>query len=109
MRKPISLRQVSVLPIVTYFKPVGVPRKYLQEVRLSVDEYEAIRLKYYKGLNQILGAEAMKVSQTTFYRILASARKKLADALSNGKAIRIVGGHFNLSYTHQKDINKETK
>jgi len=109
MPNPISLRQVSVLPGVTYFKPIGVPRKDLEEVILSVDEWEAMHLKYYKGLNQLLGAKAMKVSQTTFYRILASARKKLADALSNGKAIRIVGGHFNLSYTHQKDINKETK
>jgi len=68
----------------------------LEETVLTVDEFEAIRLKDLEGLDQANAAEKMKISQPTFFRLLDSARKKIADALVNGKAIRIEGGEYKL-------------
>ena len=34
----------------------------------------------------------MNISQPTFHRIVLSARKKIADAIINGKAIKIESG-----------------
>jgi uncharacterized protein len=87
-------RMVSSLPSVTYFKPAGIPLRFLSEVRLSVEEAEALRLKELDGLEQAEGAIRMGVSRPTFQRVLSSARKKVADALLNGKAIKIEGGSF---------------
>jgi predicted DNA-binding protein (UPF0251 family) len=66
----------------------------LQEIQLSVEEAEAIRLKDIEELEQEDCAKRMSISRTTFARILNSARQKMADALLNGKAIRIEGGNF---------------
>jgi predicted DNA-binding protein (UPF0251 family) len=82
---------------VNYFKPAGIPLRVLQEVRLSVEEAEAIRLKDLERLEQELGAGKMNVSRPTFQRVLASARQKIADALVHGKAIRIEGGNFEIA------------
>jgi uncharacterized protein len=71
--------------------------RILEEVSLSVDEAEAIRLKDLEGLEQEEGADKMGISRPTFQRILASARQKVADALLRGKAIRIEGGNFELA------------
>ena len=62
-----------------------------------MEEAEAIRLKDLGGLEQEQGAEKMNGSRPTFQRVLASARLKMADALLNGKAIRIEGGNFKIS------------
>ncbi len=69
----------------------------LEEVILELDEFEAIRLSDFEGLTQEKAAEKMKVSQPTFNRILSSARRKIADALVNGKAIRIQTGYEGFS------------
>jgi len=90
-------RRVNFVPQITYFKPAGVPLRVLQEVTLTVDEAEAIRLKDLEGLEQEKCAESMRVSRTTFARILDSARQKVADSLLNGKAIRIEGGNFEMA------------
>ncbi len=97
MSRPQKCRRVAFLPNVTYFKPAGIPLRALEEVRLSVEEAEAIRLKDLEGLEQEQGAEKMNISRPTFQRVLASAREKIADALLNGKAIRIEGGNFEMS------------
>jgi uncharacterized protein len=86
------------MPEVTYFKPAGIPMRELREVVLSVEEAEAIRLKDLENLEQEQGAEKMNVSRPTFQRVLASARNKIADALLNGKSIRIEGGTFEMEY-----------
>ena len=111
MSRPPKCRRVGFLPGVTYFKPAGIPLRDLEEVRLSVEEAEAIRLKDLEGLEQEEGAEKMNVSRPTFQRVLASARLKMADALLNGKAIRIEGGNFEMSplrfrcaYGHEWDV-----
>ena len=97
MARPFKCRRVAFMPGVTYFKPAGIPLRALEEIRLTVEEAEAIRLKDLEGLEQEEGAEKMNISRPTFQRVLASARQKIADALLNGKAIRIEGGNFEMS------------
>lgn len=97
MPRPPKCRRVAFLPGATYFKPAGIPLRLLDEVRLSIEEAEAVRLKDVEGLEQEQGAEKMNISRPTFQRVLASARQKIADALLHGKAIRIEGGNFEMS------------
>jgi len=98
MPRPLKCRRVAFLPGVNFFKPAGVPMRDLEEVRLTVEEAEAMRLKELEGLGQEAAAEKMSVSRPTFQRILASARRKMAEALLNGRAIRIEGGSFRISH-----------
>ena len=93
-------RRVASIPQITYFKPAGVPTHLLEEVRLSVEEAEALRLKDMEGLEQEECAQKMNVSRPTFHRVLGSARNKVTDALLNGKAIRIEGGNFEMAERH---------
>lgn len=97
MARPEKLRCVAQLPTVGFFKPVGIPANALRGVRLSLEELESIRLKDLEGLEQEECAQQMRISRPTFHRILEMARKKLADALINGKAIQIEGGNFELA------------
>jgi predicted DNA-binding protein (UPF0251 family) len=97
MARPIKWRRVGLIPQVTYFKPAGVPLRTLEEVALTVEEAEAIRLKDLEGLEQEECAERMRISRPTFHRVLQSARRKVADALVTGKALRIQGGNFALA------------
>lgn len=94
MSRPPKCRRVEFMPELTYFKPAGVPMRELEEVCLTVEELEAIRLKDLVGLEQEQCAERMGVSRPTFHRILTAARSKVARALVEGKAIRVEGGHF---------------
>ena len=97
MGRPLLWRRVNFIPPITYFKPAGVPLTTLQEVCLSVEEAEAIRLKDIEGLEQEECAQRMSVSRSTFARVLTPVREKMADALLNGKAIRIAGGNFEMA------------
>ena len=97
MSRPIKWRRVAFIPEATYFKPAGIPMRVLEEVHLSVEEAEAVRLKDLEGLEQEQGAEKMNISRPTFQRVLGAARQKIADALLNGKAIRIEGGNFEMA------------
>jgi predicted DNA-binding protein (UPF0251 family) len=90
-------RRVSSIPSTTYFKPAGVRLPALEEINLFVEEAEAIRLKDLEGLEQEDCARKMKISRSTFSRLLDSARHKVADALLNGKAIRIDGGNYEMA------------
>jgi len=74
---------------VRYFKPQGIPLRELDEIELTLEELEALRLKNIKGLEQTEASEKMKTSQSTFQRILASAYRKVTEALIEGKAIKI--------------------
>ena len=94
MPRPKHCRYVSSAPNVTYFKPSGIPLRELEEVTLSVDELEALRLADREGLTAIDAAQHMRVSRHTFGRTLASARRKVATALSMGQALRIEGGSY---------------
>ena len=97
MVRPKKNRTVAFNPDVSYFKPRGIPLRNLEEVRLTVDELEAIRLSDGEGLSQEVAGQRMGVSRATFGRIIQNARQLVADALVNGKAIRIEGGTYRLS------------
>jgi len=90
-------RRVSFVPAATYFKPSGIPMTELQEVHLLVEEAEAIRLRDLEKLEQEECAGKMNVSRATFSRVLDAAREKIADAILNGKAIRIEGGNYEMA------------
>jgi len=98
MPRPQKCRRVAYLPPVTYFKPAGIPLGSLEEVVLTVEEAEALRLKDIEGLEQGESAEKMNISRSTFQRVLASARQKIADAILNGKAVNIKGGNFEMAF-----------
>ncbi|MFZ5642709.1 MAG: DUF134 domain-containing protein [Bacillota bacterium] len=100
MSRPPKCRRVEFLPQLTYFKPAGVPIRDLTEVTLTVEELEAIRLKDLVGLEQEACAERMGVSRPTYHRILSAARQKVADALINGRAIKVEGGNFQVVIKH---------
>lgn len=100
MPRPRKCRRVAFMPGVNYFKPAGIPLRFLTEVCLSLEEAESIRLKDIEDLEQQQCAEKMGISRPTFQRVLASARKKIADALLNGKAIRIDGGNYEAVALH---------
>jgi len=88
------------LPGVTYFKPAGIPMGLLEENRLSVEEMEAIRIRDIERLEQAECASRMNISRPTFQRVLASARRKVADSLVTGKALRIEGGNYEINETN---------
>ena len=94
MSRPFKCRHIGCEPGTTYFKPRGIPLTELQEVTLTVDEFEAVRLADLKGLYQEDAAKKMKISRQTFGNIISSAHGKIADALINGKAIKIEGGVY---------------
>jgi predicted DNA-binding protein (UPF0251 family) len=105
MSRPPKCRRVEFMPEMTYFKPAGIPVVELEEVQLTVEELEAIRLKDLLGLEQEGCAEKMGVSRPTYHRILSSARSKVAEALVEGKAIRVEGGHFQVVMRRFKCFN----
>jgi predicted DNA-binding protein (UPF0251 family) len=90
-RRPCP-RRVTAPPRCGYFKPAGIPVSRLEEVALSVDELEALRLADLEGLYQDDAAGRMGVSRPTFARIVEAARRKAAEALVHGRALRIGGG-----------------
>jgi len=90
MVRPRLCRRIRFNPNITYFKPQGVPMRFLEVVELTTEEAEALRLKNIKDLEQEEAAKKMNTSQSTFQRILSSAYKKITEALIEGKAIKIV-------------------
>ena len=90
MSRPLKPRKVIFNPDVTYFKPRAIPLSELEEVDLGVDELEALKYCDLENLDQIEAAKKMKISQSTFQRVLSQARKKVAEALIKGRAIRII-------------------
>jgi len=89
MVRPRMCRRLKFRPKAKYFKPQGIPMSQLEEVSLSKEELEAVKLKDFDGLEQIEAAEKMNTSQSTFQRILSSARKKISESIIRGKALKI--------------------
>jgi len=94
--RPRRIRRIFFDPHITHFKPAGVLLRNLRESVLTREELETIRLIDYENVGQNKVAKKMKISQPTLSRLLGSARKKIADALVNGKAIKIEGGDFEM-------------
>lgn len=95
MPRPRKRRQVCFLPSSNLFGPLtgNIDREI---IIMTVDEYEAVRLIDLEGMNQEECAEKMKVARTTAQRIYNEAKQKIADALVNGKLLKIEGGDYNL-------------
>ena len=96
MPRPHKPRLVSAMPRYTYFKPTGIPMPLLEEIVVTVDELEALRLKDIEKLEQNDCAASMNVAQSTLQRILVSAHEKVARAIIEGKALRVHGGPYTL-------------
>jgi len=72
------------------FKPSGIPARDLEKTILNLDEFEALRLCDYDGMNQIEAGEAMGVSRGTIQRLLISGRKKIVDVLLHSKELILI-------------------
>ncbi len=96
MVRPKKDRLVGFNPKINYFKPRGIPVLDLEEVCLTIDERESIRLADLEDMSHEAAGSQMGVSRATFGRIVQSARKTIADAIINGKAVRVEGGSYKM-------------
>ena len=94
--RPQKYRIVRYDPQISQFSPRGKPGRP-DEITLSMDGFEAIRLSDFMGLSQTEAAQSMRISQQTFSRILKKARKLVADGIVKGKIIKIQGGYYAVS------------
>lgn len=94
MPKRKRFRHITIPPAMEGYKPFGIPMRELEKVYLLYEEYEAIRLADYENLNQEEAAKRMNISRPTFTRLYDKARKTIAKAFVEGKAIIIQGGTF---------------
>jgi predicted DNA-binding protein (UPF0251 family) len=97
LTRPRKPRCVRDEPAYAYFKPQGIPLRELEDIRLSVEELEALRLVDIEELYQEEAALRMEVSRPTLHRILKEARRKVATALVEGRALGIAGGDYILA------------
>jgi len=102
MTRPRCCRKIACIPDINYYKPKGIPSSFLEEVVLTLDEFETIKLADFEGLYQEQAAAKMDISRQTFGRIIDSAHRKIADVLIHGKALKIAGGEVRVG-------NMETK
>lgn len=93
MPRPRLYRHIGFKHKNYYFKPQGIPMRFLKEIALELAELEALRLKHILELDQVLSAKQMKISRTTYQRILQSAYKKITLAIIKGWAIKISKKH----------------
>lgn len=96
MPRPSKCRRVCCMPPCSQFGPLGQESQASESVRMTVDEYEAIRLIDLEGMTQEECASRMQVARTTVQLIYNDARRKLAEALVQGRPLQIAGGNFKL-------------
>ena len=89
-------RQVHSAPVIKGFRPFGRCGRSKQEILLTLDEFEAIRLLDYQHLNQEEAAVQMQISRSTLTRIYEKARVKFATALVEGSMLLIEGGDIRI-------------
>ena len=99
MPRPFRCRRIAYAGNFFDFVPRGV--RNFEENVLTVDEFEVIRLIDLEEIEQSKAAKKMKISQPTLSRILKSARKKISDAVINGKSIKISGGEYKMAGQRQ--------
>ena len=99
MKQPYRTRIVNLPPQFTSFKPSGIPKRFLKKAELSIDEFEAIRLADYCGLEHQEAADQMRISRPTFTRLIKKARQKIASVIIDGMELIITGGNFELINT----------
>ena len=105
MPRPQDNRIVHEPPLFSEFKPMGVRGRNLEQILLTLDEFEALRLADFVGLSHAEAADEMEISRSTFTRLIEKARKKIADFLIQGKLLTIEGGsiHFRNNIIHCQD------
>jgi predicted DNA-binding protein (UPF0251 family) len=96
MARPRKRRMVDFEHGLRHFKPEGGSPEPPEEVRLTIDELEAMRLSYLEKLNQSDAAACMEIHQSTFQRTLKKTLEKVTEALVYGKVIRIEGGDYRM-------------
>ncbi len=96
MPRPQKGRRVCCMPSNLQFGPLAANYESKEIIIMTVDEYETIRLIDHEGFTQEESAKLMSVARTTVQWIYMSARKKLSDALVNGKLLKIQGGNYEL-------------
>lgn len=104
--RPKKVRYIQKMPQTIQFSPRGKPGRP-DEVVLSLDQFEALKLTDYQGFSQTQGAVAMKISRPSFGRILRDARKKVADGLVNGKIIKFRMGDIQIG-VRKADLSVES-
>lgn len=109
MPRPNKPRRICGLPSTNRFGPYPIADSQGVSIKLSVDEYECIRLIDQEGYSQEEAAAQMKVARTTVQRIYDDARKKIADAIVNGKQLVISGGTFILCDPHSNCCTRPTR
>ncbi|MBU1700273.1 MAG: DUF134 domain-containing protein [Candidatus Eisenbacteria bacterium] len=96
MPRPRKKRSVYCPPFFSDFKPAGIRGSKLESLWLALDEFEAIRLADFLGMDHAEAADQMDISRSTFSRLAERARYKMAQFLIEGRHLRIDGGdvHF---------------
>ena len=94
MPRPQDKRIVHEPPLFSEFKPLGIKGQDLEQILLTLDEYEALRLADYKSLSHAEAAEEMEISRSTFTRLIEKARKKIAELIIDGRLLTIDGGNI---------------
>jgi len=89
MARPRKCRRIGFVPICYKFKPAGIPGSELEEVLITLDELEAVRLADLEQLYQEDAAQKMEISRQSFGLIVASGRQKIADTIINGKLLKV--------------------
>ena len=89
MPRPRGERRIKGVPNAFFYKPQGIPLRQLEIVDITLEEFESLRLKDVLGFQQEQCALQMRVSQSTFQRIIVQAHYKIAYAITKGAAIRI--------------------
>lgn len=96
MARPQKRRRIHNPPVMKGFKPFGIRMCDIENVTMTFEEYESIRLINYEMLPQDSAAELMNVSRPTFTRIYNKALKLIAQSFVEGRAILIEGGNYHL-------------
>ena len=111
MPRPQYNRIVNEPPLYSQFKPAGVKGRDSKKIVLSLDEFEAFRLADQLGYPHARAAEEMDISRPTFSRLIARARKKIADFLILGGVLTIEGGtvHFRMNILQCDDCGHQLK
>jgi uncharacterized protein len=94
MVRPRKCKMVNFEHQLRHFKPGDCKKGCFEEIVLTIDELEAMRLSFLENLSQIEGADCMGVHQSTFQRTLKRALEKVTEAFVYGKSVKIEGGNY---------------
>ena len=111
MARPKKYRKICHFPKTLAFKPIGEVF-HREPVKLTIDEYETIRLIDKEGRSQEECSVSMKVARTTVQMIYTSARRKISEAIVDGRILEIEGGDYDLcngkpGYCSKTDCHKK--